>query len=207
MWKEDTWIFSRPSYTLRYSRINCLQISNIFPCLKVQRFSTVIKLQAAGQFLDLSVITGDGVRDDCHTLVLAACSPVFAACSPSSDSCLLLPDFTSADFINLLGTLYGGPTRSPPLISSLFTSPLLFHCLFPPFVLSSPLSRFFCSPIQLSSFPLLFSTSLPLPLRSSHIPPGEAEGLHSLIVALGITNVTLEPVILPGGEDTLTGTH
>ena len=159
MWKEDTWIFSRPSYTLRYSRLNCLQISNIFPCLKVQRFSTVIKLQAAGQFFGLSVITGDGVRDDCHTLVLAACSPVFAACSPSSDSCLLLPDFTSADFINLLGTLYGGPTRSPPLISSLFTSPLLFHCLFPPLssLLLFPVSSIlpFSSPIFLFSSPLL----------------------------------------------------
>ena len=70
-----------------------------------------ITLQAAGQFLDLSVITGDGVRDDCHTLVLAACSPVFTACSPSPDSCLLLPDFASIDFINLLGVLYGGPAR------------------------------------------------------------------------------------------------
>ena len=127
MWKEDTWIFSRPSFTLRYSHDFFLQISNIYPCLKVQRFSTVIKLQAAGQFFGLSVITGDGVRDDCHTLVLAACSPVFAACSPSSDSCLLLPDFTSADFLNLLGVLYGGPTRlvSPSPIFSNFTSPLL----------------------------------------------------------------------------------
>ena len=136
MWKEDTWIFSRPSYTLRYSCINCLQISNIFPCLKVQRCSTVIKLQAAGQFLDLSVITGDGVRDDCHTLVLAASSPVFAVCSPSPDSCLLLPDFTSADFLNLLGVLYGGPTRlasSSPYFNPYFSSslPLFSHSALP----------------------------------------------------------------------------
>ena len=86
-----------------------------------------ITLRAAGQFLDLSVITGDGVRDDCHLLVLAACSPVFAACSPGPDSCLLLPDFTSTDFINLLGVLYGGPSRlvscSPFLILLLISYP------------------------------------------------------------------------------------
>ena len=94
----------------------------IFYCWKVQRFIIVIIWQAAGQFLDLSVITGDGVRDECHLLVLAAYSPVFAACSPGPNSCLLLPDFTSADFLNLLGVLYGGPTRlvSPsPIFQSL----------------------------------------------------------------------------------------
>jgi hypothetical protein len=169
--------------------------------------------------LDLSVITGDGVRDDCHTLVLAASSPVFAACSPGPDSCLLLPDFTSADFLNLLGVLYGGPTRlvstSPhfnPYFSS--SSPLLkhlsyftFHSLSPPVLLSSPLPLFSHSALPLPSyFPLHFSPFLPLHLRSWHIPPGEAEGLYSLLVALGVTTVNLEPVIPPGGGDTLPGT-
>ena len=164
MWKEDTWIFSRPSFTLRYSHKNCLQISNIYPCLKVQRFSTVIKLQAAGHFLALSVITGDGVRDDCHTLVLAACSPVFAACSPSSDSCLLLPDFTSADFINLLGALYGGPTRQVSsshqftLYLSSSSLPLPFSSLCPLFS-SSPFLLFSHSALLFSSSLLHFSPS------------------------------------------------
>ena len=105
-----------------------------------------------------------------------------------------------------------------PLLISILTSPLrllfsniylilLFPSLSPPVLLSSPLPLFSHSALPLPSyFPLHFSPFLPLHLRSWHIPPGEAEGLYSLLVALGVTTVNLEPVIPPGGGDTLPGT-
>ena len=66
--------------------------------------------QDAGNFLDLSVITGDGERDDGHLIVMAAIFPVIAAVKETVDS-IILPDWMSNDYINLLALLYGGPTR------------------------------------------------------------------------------------------------
>ena len=56
------------------------------------------------------MVTGDGEKDDGHRLVLAAMFPVITAVPETAD-CLLLPDWTSKDYMKLLTLLYGGENR------------------------------------------------------------------------------------------------
>ena len=56
------------------------------------------------------MITGDSEEDDSHLLVMAAVFPVMAVV-PETTDCLLLPDWTSNDYMNLLALLYGGDER------------------------------------------------------------------------------------------------
>ena len=97
--------------------------------------------------------------------------------APGPDSCLLLPDFTSADFLNILGVLYGGPTRlvsTSPHFNPYFSSSQTFILFYfsPPFLLLfySPL-HFPYSPILLSPSPPIFLFTSP-PFSLSILGPG-----------------------------------